>query len=73
MMEFPDRRPLVSKFVAGMFMGFAAPALLLTAMAHRPSSSSSPAQVLAHDWETIGRDFYRAIRNRPRSTSDKAA
>ncbi len=62
MLEFPDRRPLVSAFAAGLFMGFAAPALLLTSMLNRPAPSAS--ETLTHDWETIGRDFYRAFKTR---------
>lgn len=62
MLDNPDRRPLVSAFLKGAFMGFAAPALLLTTITSRPSPTASEA--LAGDWETIGRDFYRAIRTR---------
>ncbi len=67
MLEFPARRPLVSAFAAGLFMGFAAPALLLTSMLNRPLPTVSEA--LAQDWETIGRDFYRAIKTRFGATS----
>lgn len=70
MMVNPDRRPLLSAFVTGVFMGLAAPALLLASMAKRPSPTV--AEALTQDWEAIGRDFRRAAKSRT-NTEDKAA
>ena len=66
MLDNPDRRPLVSAFLEGVFMGLAAPGLLLTTIATR--SLPTVSEALAEDWETIGRDFYRAIETRSDAT-----
>jgi hypothetical protein len=62
MLVNPDRRPLLSAFVTGVFMGLAAPALLLASMAKRQPPTVS--RSLAQDWEKIGRDFHRVAKSR---------
>ena len=63
MSDNPERRPMVSAFVTGLFMGFAAPAFILTALASKPQKGTAAA--LADDWTKIGNDMSQAFQGRP--------
>lgn len=62
----PNEKPLSSAFLTGLFMGLAAPALLLTNAVQRPMVTI--AETLAGDWHRVGGDLRAATQRVARRT-----
>lgn len=66
--QTPD---LITSFWTGVFMGLAAPALMLTPFVNRPVPSVP--ETLAGDWQRIGSDMRTAIGRTRRDAGKQAA